>query len=187
LLNPRPLRADTILMHGWRRIMPLGLVCALALTRCVPPDAASKPQAPRTTAAAAGRRSSAIAALERETHELVNRYRKAHGLARLALDERISEQARLHSVAMSKGAAPIGHQGFENRVRVLSKTMSFKRSAENVGFNEGFADPAVVAVRAWLESRTHRVNIEGPYELTGVGVARSSAGGFYFTQLFVGR
>jgi uncharacterized protein YkwD len=174
-------------MRAWCRLLPLSLVGALALTGCVPPEAAGRPQAPRTTTAAAARPSTTVAALEREAFELVNRYRKGHGLKPLSLDDRISQEARRHSAAMAKGRTPIGHQGFENRVRVLAKAMSFKRSAENVGFNEGFADPAAVALQGWVASRTHRENLEGPYELTGVGVARSSDGGVYFTQMFVGR
>src|SRR5262249_14959518 len=159
----------------------------LALTRCVSPSAADRPQAPRTGAAAVARPSASTDTLEREVHELLNRHRKAHGLAPLALDARISRQARLHSAAMATGATPLGHQGFEDRVRVLAQTMSCERSAENVGFNEGYDDPAAVMVRSWLASRGHRENIEGPYDLTGIGATRNAAGEVYFTQMFVGR
>jgi len=174
-------------MHGWRRIMPLGLVGVLALTRCVSPSAADRPQAPRTGAAAVASPSASTDTLEREVHELLNRHREAHGLAPLALDARISRQARLHSIAMATGTTPFGHQGFESRVHVLAETVSCRQSAENVGFNGGYDDPAAVVVRDWLASRGHRENIEGPYELTGVGAARDAAGAVYFTQMFGGR
>ena len=167
--------------------MPLGLVGALACTGCVSPNAAARPPAPRAPAAAVVPPSARSAALEREVHELVNRHRRAHGLAPLALDARISRQARLHSVAMAAGTTRLGHEGFENRVRVLTETMPCQRSAENVASNHGYRAPASEAVRGWLASRTHRENIEGPYDLTGVGVARNAAGEVYFTQLFVGR
>jgi uncharacterized protein YkwD len=42
-------------------------------------------------------------------------------------------------------------------------------------------------MRGWLASRGHRESIEGPYELTGVGVVSNAAGEIYFTQLFVAR
>jgi len=42
-------------------------------------------------------------------------------------------------------------------------------------------------VRGWLESRAHRENIDGSYNLTGIGVARNAAGEVFFTQIFVGR
>ncbi len=38
----------------------------------------------------------------------------------------------------------------------------------------------------WLRSPGHRENIEGAYDLTGIGVARSRQGVYYFTQLFAG-
>lgn len=167
--------------------MSLGLVGALALTGCVSSNAAGRPEAPRAAAAAVAHPSAGTAALEREVYALVNRHRKARGLAPLALDARISEQARLHSVAMATGKTPPGHAGFDDRLRVLARTMSCRRSAENVGFNQGYDEPAAAAVRGWLASRGHRKNIEGPYDLTGVGVARNAAGEVYFTQMFVGR
>ena len=38
-----------------------------------------------------------------------------------------------------------------------------------------------------LASPAHRENLEGPYDLTGIGVARSRSGEVFFTQFFVGR
>jgi uncharacterized protein YkwD len=169
----------------WCRRIMLGLVGALALTSCVSPNAAGGSEAPRTAAAA--RPSARSAALEREVADLVNRHRRGRGLTPLTLDARISEQARLHSVAMATGRTPFGHRGFDDRVRVLKQAMSFRRSAENVGYNQGFDDPAAAAVRGWLGSPGHLENIEGPYDLTGVGMARNAAGEVYFTQMFVGR
>ena len=61
------------------------------------------------------------------------------------------------------------------------------RVGENVAFNRGHRDPAAEAARGWLASRKHRENIEGPYQLTGVGVATNAAGEVYFTQIFIGR
>jgi uncharacterized protein YkwD len=174
-------------MHGWCRIMSLGLAGALALAGCASSNAAGKPQAPRTGADAVAHPSRGTAALEREVYELVNRHRKARGLAPLALDARVGEQARRHSVAMATGKTPAGHKGFDDRVRVLARTMSCRRSAENVGFNQGYDEPAAAVVRGWLASHGHRENIEGPYDLTGVGVARNAAGEVYFTQMFIGR
>lgn len=105
----------------------------------------------------------------------------------LALDPRITRQARLHSAAMAAGRTPLGHEGFADRVDTLSRVMSCRRTAENVAFNQGHRDPAVEAVHGWLASRGHRGNIEGPYELTGIGVVSNAAGEVYFTQIFVGQ
>jgi uncharacterized protein YkwD len=127
------------------------------------------------------------AALERQIHELVNRYRKERGLKALTIDARISEQARRHSVAMATGRAPLGHQGFEDRIRALRQVMTVGLSAENAGMQGGYATPAERMVADWLASGAHRVNIEGQYDFTGIGVARDRAGRIYFTQIFTER
>jgi uncharacterized protein YkwD len=125
--------------------------------------------------------------LEQTVLDLVNRHRRAHGLAALVPDARIARQARAHSVAMAAGKTPLGHAGFDGRAAALHELMAFRGIAENVAFNQGHRDPAADAVRGWLASRGHRENIEGPYERTGVGVATNAKGEVFFTQIFVGR
>ena len=164
-----------------RRMVVLCLLGALTLQDCAarePPGEApaGTPDVPR-----------ADAALERAVHELVNRHRRARGLTPLTLDPRISRQARLHSQAMAEGRTRFGHGGFTDRIDALGRVMSCRRTAENVASNRGHRDPAAEAVRGWLESRAHLENIDGPYDLTGIGVARNAAGEVFFTQLFVGR
>jgi uncharacterized protein YkwD len=127
------------------------------------------------------------AALERAVHEQVNRHRRAHRLAPLALDPRISEQARRHSRAMAQGRTRFGHAGFTDRIEALRRVITWRRIAENVASNRGHRDPAAEAVRGWLASPAHRENLEGPYDRTGIGVARSASSEVFFTQIFVGR
>ena len=128
--------------------------------------------------------SAGYAKLENEVFELVNRHRVARGLRALVLDARVAGAARLHSARMASGKVPPGHEGFRERVGAIRATC--RRSAENVAFNHGHQSPGAEAVRSWLESRGHRTNIEGPYDVTGVGVASSAAGEVYFTQIFLG-
>jgi uncharacterized protein YkwD len=87
---------------------------------------------------------------------------------------------------MAAGKTPLGHAGFDDRVRALRAVLAFRGSAENVAVNRGHRDPAAEAVRGWIASRGHRRNIEGPYARTGVGVASNAKGEVYFTQIFVG-
>jgi uncharacterized protein YkwD len=126
------------------------------------------------------------AALEEAVYDQVNAHRQSHGLAPLAPDARISREARRHSRAMAERKT-LGHDGFDDRVQALRRVMPCRRTAENVAMNQGHRDPASEAVRGWLGSQAHRQNIEGPYELTGVGIARNAKGEVYFTQIFVGR
>jgi len=172
-------------MGSGRAGVVLGLLGALTIQGCPPHDARGGSRVGRV--AGTVHASNADAALERAAYDLVNRHRRARGLAPLALDPRITQQARRHSLAMAEGRTPFGHDGFTDRVDALGHVMPYRRSAENVASNKGHRDPAAEAVRGWLASRPHRENIEGPYSLTGIGVARSGAGEVFFTQLFIGR
>jgi len=155
----------------------IALVGVLLSGACSPADVRTKPDPPTI----------GTAALERAVFALVNRHRRSLGLRPLADDSAITRQARLHSAAMAGGKTPLGHSGFDDRVTTLRRVLAARRTAENVAFNQGHRDPAEVAVRGWLASPGHRENIEGPYELTGVGVASNAKGEVYFTQIFVGR
>jgi uncharacterized protein YkwD len=163
----------------------LALTGALAAAGCARPVATGSRGAPPVNASI--RPSASSSKIERVVSELVNRHRRRRGLAPLVVDARIARQARQHSAAMAAGRTPLGHQGFEERIEAVRRVIAFRRSAENVAFNQGHRDPAAEAVRGWLASRGHRENIEGPYELTGVGVVTNAAGEVYLTQIFVGR
>lgn len=115
--------------------------------------------------------------------ESVNSHRSSLGLPPLALDERIRALAREHSESMASGKIPLDHSGFETRIATLGRP--YRRAAENAASNRGFTDPAAAAVSRWISSSEHRRNIEGDFDLTGVGVARSANGTCYFTQIFL--
>jgi uncharacterized protein YkwD len=125
-----------------------------------------------------------LARLEQGVHRLVNRYRISKNLQPLTVDEIMAEQARIHSQQMARKRVPLGHRGFTKRVEAISQSLPLRAVAENVGFNEGYPDPATQAVEVWLGSAEHRKNMEGDFRLTGIGVARGSRGGYYFTQIF---
>lgn len=126
-----------------------------------------------------------LGAIEQAVHNQVNQYRASLGLAPLALDSRISSQARAHSQNMASGAVPFSHDGFSQRVQALATQIPYNESSENVAYNQGYADAATQAVQGWLNSTGHRTNIEGNYNLTGIGVAKNEEGEYYFTQIFV--
>jgi uncharacterized protein YkwD len=80
---------------------------------------------------------------------------------------------------------PFGHAGFEQRAQIIRRTRSYQNLGENVGYNWGEADPAGAAVARWLDSPAHVQNIAGNFELTGIGIATSDKGEYYFTQIFL--
>jgi len=131
--------------------------------------------------------SSPHSALEQSVHQQINQYRQEHKLPPLTLDPRISEQARAHSQAMASGKVPFSHQGFEQRVAAINRVIPYRASAENVAFNLGYSNPVQQAVQGWIKSPGHRINIEGEYNLTGIGIVKNAKGEYYFTQIFIRR
>ncbi len=127
--------------------------------------------------------SSSVEQLETKILHLINAYRSSKGLPDLALDSRLTRQARTHSRGMAAGEVDFGHDGFEERIE--QSGIRIAAAAENVGTNRGMDDPARQAVQAWVKSPGHRTNIEGRYNLTGIGVARAPDGSWFFTQIFV--
>jgi len=113
----------------------------------------------------------------------VNAYRKKKGLASLSSLEVANQQAALHSKNMALKKTAFSHNGFEQRIAIISKTEGTMRAAaENVACGQLSAKEVV---EGWINSPGHRKNIEGNYTLTGIGVYRDSKGVVFFTQLFM--
>ena len=105
------------------------------------------------------------------------------GLNALAMQDAITKEAETHSRNMASKKVPFSHTGFDERAtRIRRQLKTVNAWAENVAFG---ANTAREAVDMWLSSNGHRKNIEGCYNLTGIGIARSAAGELYFTQIFV--
>lgn len=113
----------------------------------------------------------------------VNQYRAKHHLKPLKINASMSAEATQHSLAMAHHAVPFGHQNFNKRInRLFKEIKQCQGGSENVAYN--YKDAKDV-VRNWLTSSGHRRNIEGNYNLTGIGVARDNKGKLYFTQIFL--
>ncbi|WP_253274363.1 CAP domain-containing protein [Myxosarcina sp. GI1] len=115
----------------------------------------------------------------------VNQYRSTKNLPPLSLNSAISQQAKTHSKNMAQGQVSFSHEGFKGRVQALSGKISYRRAAENLAYNSGYAKPAKQAVDGWIDSPSHRHNMLGNYNLTGIGIAKNSQGEYYFTQIFI--
>jgi uncharacterized protein YkwD len=126
-------------------------------------------------------------AIEQEIHARINQHRKSKGKAPLLRDARIDLLARRHSEEMAAGRRPFSHEGFDSRAREMSRFFPgrYGGAAENVFYSTSSDQVAASAVKGWVASQGHRVNLEGAYTHTGIGVARSASGTSYATQLFV--
>lgn len=113
----------------------------------------------------------------------INQYRQNKKLDPLQLDSSLSAIALQHSVNMANKKVAFGHDGFEDRMQVITTIFSdMKASAENVAYGKLSAE---AVVKGWINSPHHKKNIEGNYNLTGIGVAKDSKGISYFTQIFI--
>ncbi|MCU0552525.1 MAG: CAP domain-containing protein [Leptolyngbya sp. Prado105] len=130
---------------------------------------------------------SLIAEMEQDILRRINRYRSSKGLSALTWSSDIAHQARSHSRNMAKKIVSFGHQGFAQRSKAISNSTQSLSTAENVAWVASRRDPAGQAVEAWLKSPKHLQNIEGNFNITGIGISISSSGEYYFTQDFAKR
>ncbi|KTC65064.1 putative transporter (plasmid) [Legionella adelaidensis] len=113
----------------------------------------------------------------------VNQYRAKKHLPPLRLVNNISTEAAQHSQDMASQRIPFGHQWFNTRIKHIYKEIkNCRAAAENVAY---YKMNAKKLVEAWIASPGHRRNIEGRYNLTGIGVAHGKKGWGYYTQIFI--
>lgn len=124
--------------------------------------------------------------VEQSVFQEVNKYRLSIQLEQLIWNNVITQQCREHSESMAAGDAAVGHEGYEERFANIRKSLTDAVSfGENVAYISGHPDPGGYALELWLDNPVHRENIEGKFNLTGVGVASGGGGGYYITQIFI--
>lgn len=127
--------------------------------------------------------------VERRVFELINEKRTEAGLQALVWNENIARVARLHSESMAANDF-FSHEGADGKL-VGSRADAagikhWRKIGENIAYNRGYADPSVCAAEKWMLSPGHRANIlTGDWKESGIGVAVTEQGVFYFTQIFI--
>ena len=151
------------------------IVLLIALTSCVTP--------PKLT-------TTETTLMEQKILKDVNDYRASIGLNKLVYDENIATVARQHSVDMAAKKVAFGHTGFKERTDKLVPFEAASENAANVSTTR--INPADHTVQLWLASKdphggaSHYGNIIDNYNLSGVGVAKSEDGAYYFvTEIFI--
>lgn len=118
-----------------------------------------------------------------EILDQTNRFRKAHKLGALSMNEDLNEIAEQHSEDMAKGRVAFGHGGFSLRYdKAKKKIRNFRGFAENVAYGVTTGEEVM---GMWKNSPGHRRNLLGNYKYTGIGTAKSRDGRMYYTQVFV--
>lgn len=115
---------------------------------------------------------------------LVNEFRASKGLNPLGYSPDIFPIAKKHAEQMANGEAPFSHDGFMDRIKQISKTLQVKKGGENLAKVKGYEDPAAASLAGWIKSQGHKENMLRDYTKTAIGVAKSSDGTFFLTQIF---
>jgi len=128
-----------------------------------------------------------IASMEKRLQKLVDHERSKYRLKPLETSSILVYYARQHSQNMAQYRVDFGHGGFEKRASAIAEKSWVSSVGENVAYCYLMEDPLKAAVEGWMKSYSHRKNILGDYELTGVAIAYSRDGRCYMTQLFAKR
>ena len=124
----------------------------------------------------------AIVAIEEEILVLVNAHREANKLDPLVSVEIMASEARAHSQNMANGTSLFNHDGFDGRIGRIKDAIGGSSSGENIAKGQKNAQ---AVMESWLSSPGHKANIEGNFDLIGIGVARKDNGPLFFTQIFL--
>ncbi|MEP0917821.1 CAP domain-containing protein [Leptolyngbya sp. DQ-M1] len=181
MLNPAPSKIVQTLA------MSVGIVIAGTFGSTIQSQAQTVPSGVSTSQTLAFQIAQGIpiAEMERMVFTRINQYRASKGLPAMAWNDSIAKQAREHSRNMAKKAVPFGHQGFEKRAKAITSSIPARATSENVAWIMSRRDPIGQVVEAWIKSQKHRENIEGNFNVTGIGIGLSAMGEYYFTQDFV--
>jgi len=128
-----------------------------------------------------------FSSFQKEVTRLVNVERSKRGLSELAFNSQLSNVATLKSQDMiNKNYFSHTSPTYGSPFDMMKQfNISYKAAGENIAM--GQKTPADV-VNAWMNSQGHRENILNPnFTDIGVGIAKSSNGTLYWTQMFIGK
>lgn len=122
--------------------------------------------------------------MEQQFLTLMNNHRRDLGLNSLVHHAALATIALEHSTNMASGSVAFGHTGFSTRCSDGRAALGGANlCAENVASGQSTAQKVF---DAWMNSPGHRANIEQARAThTGLGYKKSSAGTYYWTQIFL--
>lgn len=126
-----------------------------------------------------------VKTLEQQVIDLVNKQRAAHGLSKLTANWEVCRVARYKSQDMINKNY-FAHQSptYGSPFTMMqSFGIRFSAGGENIAY--GQRTPQEV-MNSWMNSAGHRANIlSATYNQMGCGVAKTSSGTYYWTQMFI--
>lgn len=121
--------------------------------------------------------------IEIEIMELINAHRINQGLNPLSDHGTVKAVAYTHTDYMVE-VDNVSHDNFFERKQSLQVNASANIVSENVAY--GF-NSAESVVNAWLNSPSHKDNIEGDYTDFDISAEQNNEGKWYFTNIFIKR
>ena len=118
---------------------------------------------------------------ELELLDKVNEYRVSIGLNPLQIIEHISYKSSEHNDYML-ATQTVTHEGFDQRKSNLQSVLGAYRVGENVAFAYATAQSTV---NAWVNSPSHKANLEGDYTHFGASIKMDEQGRKYYTNMFI--
>ena len=163
------------------RFSALFLIACGTLVGCVVAPSGSPPPAPSSSS---GRRP--VGAAESRIFDLINAERMHQGLAALTYNPQLDRMAKIQAQNMARFQKMAHVLPEAEQPTLVSRAQHvgyvFGRIAENVAI--GYLSAETV-VQGWMASKGHRANIlNSDVGETGIAIARSSAGGLYYCQVF---
>lgn len=120
--------------------------------------------------------------VEIELAREINDYRISKGLNALETINYISYKSEEHNEYMIENKV-VNHDYFQQRSQDLMQRLGAVKVNENVAYN--YTTPAGV-LNAWLESESHKANIEGDFTHFGISVTEDpETGKKYYTNIFI--
>ncbi|WP_367770082.1 CAP domain-containing protein [Flavobacterium sp. WC2421] len=120
-------------------------------------------------------------ASEIEAMDLINEYRVSVGLNPLEKINHISYKSEEHDKYMITNNV-VNHDDFVARSENIIKVLGAKTVGENIAYN--YNSPQA-AVTAWLNSPSHKENIEGNFTHFGISIRENpTTGKKYYTNIF---
>lgn len=172
-------------------LMIIAVLLLLIFTVHVPGQQIARNRVVSDNRPAAYSASSSSASIERRVFDLVNEVRAEHGLRPLVWVDMMAVVARNHSSNMASNNF-FGHQDPQGRrtdKRLGEVGLNhWRQVSENIAWISGNSDPVGRVVKAWMQSPGHRSNILDPVSReSGIGLAVTPEGKYYFTQVFMRR
>ncbi|GAA4029067.1 hypothetical protein GCM10022386_10950 [Flavobacterium cheonhonense] len=113
---------------------------------------------------------------------LINDYRQSKGLNPLTVINHISYKSEEHNFYMIDNNV-VNHDYFQQRSDNLVRVLGAEKVGENIAYNYQTAESAM---SAWLNSPSHKANIEGDYTHLGISVTINPDNGKkYYTNMFI--